>query len=279
MDLKKIYSKRDKWCHKGDFGYVLIVAGGRVYSGSPVFNAMAALRAGADLTMIICRQRAADIAASFAPDIIARPLDGDLQPKHVNKIVFLAKRFNSLIIGPGLAREPKTYKAIREIIKQVDLPIVIDAEAIRAVAESKERDILKNKKAVLTPHIEEFRVLTGEEVRPDVNDREEKVKKWAEKLGATILLKGHIDVISDGKALALNKTGSPYMTKGGFGDTLTGICGALLARGIEPFEAAAAAAFINGKAGEMAAEKYNESLLASDIFEFIPWVIKKSLGE
>ena len=272
MDLKKIYPKRNEWCHKGDFGYVLIVAGGRVYSGSPVFNAIAALRAGADLTMIICRERAANIAASFAPDIIARPLDGDLAPKHVNKIVFLSKRFNSLIIGGGLAREPKTYQAIKEIIKQVDSRVVIDAEAIRAIAE--DTDILKNKKAILTPHIEEFRVLTGEIVKPDIKDRKEKTKKWAKKLGTAILLKGHVDVISDGKQVALNESGSCYMTKGGFGDTLAGICGALLARGIEPFEAAKAAAYINGKVGEMAAEKYGEGLLASDIFEFIPRVIR-----
>ncbi len=275
MDLKKIYPERNKWCHKGDFGYVLIVAGGRIYSGSPVFNALAALRAGADLTMIVCRERGADIAASFAPDIIARPLDGDLAPKHVNKIVFLSKRFNSLIIGGGLAREPKTYKAIKEIIKQIDLPMVIDAEAIRAIAE--DTDILKNKKVILTPHIEEFRILTKETVKPDIDDRKAKVEKWAKEIGATILLKGNVDVISDGKALALNETGSPYMTKGGFGDTLAGICGALLARGIDAFEAAEAAAFINGKAGEIAAEKYGEGLLASDIFEFIPKVIKENI--
>ena len=130
---------------------------------------------------------------------------------------------------------------------------------------------------------------SGETVRANVEDRKDKVKKWAKILGCTILLKGHIDVISDGRQAALNKTGSPYMTKGGLGDTLSGILGAILARlpspgakatggqtrKIKPFEAAKAASFINGKAGEQASKKYGEGLMASDIFEFIPQVIKR----
>ena len=273
MDLKKFYPQRNPWSHKGNFGYVLIVAGSRIYSGSPVFNALGALRAGADLTMIVSCLRAADIAASFAPDLITRPLDKDLEMKHVGKIVSLAKKFDSLVIGGGLARNEKTYKAIREIISQVDLPMVLDAEAIRAAAE--EPKILENKSAILTPHAGEFKALTGEEVMPEIEDRKEKVKKWAEKLKTTILLKGHIDVISDGKEIILNETGSPLMTKGGTGDILAGTCASFLAKKFPPLEAAQAAAFINGKAGEMAAEKYAEGLLASNLLEFIPEVIKK----
>ena len=273
MDLKKFYPQRDPWSRKGNFGYVLIVAGSRIYSGSPVFNALGALRAGADLTMIVSCLRAADIAASFAPDLITRPLDRDLEMKHVGKIVSLAKKFDSLVIGGGLARNEKTYKAIREIISQVDLPMVLDAEAIRAAAE--EPKILENKNAILTPHAEEFKSLTGEEVMPEIEDRKEKVKKWAGKLKTTILLKGHIDVISDAKEIILNETGSPLMTKGGTGDILAGTCASFLAKKFPPLEAAQAAAFINGKAGEMAAEKYAEGLLASNLLEFIPEVIKK----
>jgi NAD(P)H-hydrate epimerase len=272
-DFQKIFPERNPWCHKGEFGYVLIVGGGRVYSGSPIFNAVSALRSGADLTMIITNRRAADIAANFSPDIIARPLDRDLDIKHTEKIISLSKKFDSLIIGGGLSRDNKTYKAIKELIKKIDLPMVIDAEAIRVVAEDKE--ILKNKKVILTPHTEEFRILTGEKVASEVEDRKEKVKKWAKKIGAIILLKGNVDVISDGEEVFLNETGSPFMTKGGFGDTLAGICGAMLARKINLIESAKAAAFINGKAGEMAAEIYKEGLIASDIFKFIPKAIEQ----
>ena len=272
-DFQKIFPERNEWCHKGKFGYVLIVGGGQVYSGSPIFNAVSALRSGTDLTMIVTNRRAADIAANFSPDIIARPLDRDLDIKHIRKIISLSKKFDSLIIGGGLPRDNKTYKAIKELIKKIDLPMVIDAEAIRAVAEDKK--ILENKKVILTPHIEEFRILTNESVEPNIEDRKEKVKKWAKKIGAIILLKGNVDVISDGEKVFLNKTGTPFMTKGGFGDTLAGICGAMLARKIDLIESARAAAFINGKAGEMAAEIYGEGLMASDIFEFIPKAIEE----
>jgi len=272
--LKKIYPQRNPWTHKGEHGYVLIVAGSKRYSGSPVFNAMSALRAGADLITIIGPKRAMDIAATFAPDIIAYPLNSDyLEIKHLPEILEIAKNFNSLVIGGGLGRNKKTLEAILEIIKKINLPMVIDADAIHAL--TKKKEILKNKKVVITPHILEFKVLTGEKVLPNVSDRKEKVKKWAKKLGVTILLKGHVDVISDGKRIVLNKTGSPMMTVGGMGDTLTGICGAILAKGVSPFEAAFAAAYINGKAGELAAKKYGEGVLASDIFLEIPKIIKK----
>lgn len=273
MNLKKYYPKRDPWSHKGQFGYVLVIAGSERYSGSPIFNGIAALRSGADLVTLVGPKRAMDIAASFLPDIITYPLDEELGLKHVSKILDLAKNFHSLIIGCGLNRSKETYQAIKEIIKNIDLPMVIDAEAVRAISEQKK--IVKNKKVIITPHTEEFRILTGEKLKPEIEDRKEKVKRWADKLKTVILFKGHIDVISDGKKIALNKTGSSFMTKGGFGDTLAGICGTLLARKVEPFEAAQVAAYINGRAGELACKKYREGVLASDIFEFIPLVINQ----
>lgn len=271
MDIRRIYKKRDKWSHKGDFGKVLAVSGSKVYSGSPVFNAISALRSGADLVAVVGHKRAMDITASFAPDLITYPLDSDLDMANVAEIVELSKNFDAMIIGCGLERSDDTHRAVREIIKKTSLPVVIDAEAIRAI--SGDFEMIKEKAAVITPHAEEFRVLTGEKLKPEAKDREGKALKWAKKIGATILIKGNVDVISDGNKTVFNKAGTPYMTKGGFGDTLSGICGALLARGLDPFEAAEAAAYINGKAGEMASLRYGESVLASDIFEFIPKVI------
>jgi NAD(P)H-hydrate epimerase len=131
------------------------------------------------------------------------------------------------------------------------------------------------KNFIVTPHAHEFFVLTGKKPEPDVKKRIALVKEEASKLGCIILLKGYIDVISDGKRIAINKTGSPYMTVGGTGDTLSGICGALLARKVEPFEAACAACFINGKAGELAAKKLGEGLMASDVLKEISNVLRK----
>jgi len=88
-----------------------------------------------------------------------------------------------------------------------------------------------------------------------------------------ILLKGHTDIIAYQKKIALNETGCPEMTKGGMGDTLTGICGAYLARGTDPWTAACAAAFVNGRAGELAVKEFGEGTLATDVIEMIPKAI------
>ena len=108
----------------------------------------------------------------------------------------------------------------------------------------------------------------------NLKERIKAVKKVAGDLKTTIILKGHVDIISDGKKTALNRTGSPYLTKGGCGDTLAGICGALPARGVDVFTAACAAAYVNGKAGEIAGKKFGEGLLATDLINSIPEAIR-----
>ena len=277
MNLKEIYPPREKWTHKGKNGYLLVIAGSKKYTGSPIFNALAALRAGADLVCCLGPERAMNIAAQFLPDIITFPLVGDyLRKKHLPFILKQIPKFDSLILGCGLGRSLETFQVVLEIIKKTNLPMVVDADGIRAISQEKEKisSILKEKKIVLTPHSKEFETLTGEKLTTEIGERKEKVKKWAKKLNCLILLKGHLDVISDGQEVFLNETGSPFMTKGGFGDILTGILGAILARKVNLFEAAKAASFINGQAGQLAAEKYGEGLLASDSFEIISQVIK-----
>jgi len=277
MNLKEIYPPREKWTHKGKNGYLLVIAGSKKYTGSPIFNALAALRAGADLVYCLGPERAMNIAAQFLPDIITFPLVGDcLRKKHLPFILKQIPKFDSLILGCGLGRSLETFQVVLEIIKKTNLPMVVDADGIRAISQEKEKisSILKEKKIVLTPHSKEFEILTGEKLTIEIEERKEKVKKWAKKLNCLILLKGHFDVISDGQEVFLNETGSPFMTKGGFGDILTGILGAILARKVNLFESAKAASFINGQAGQLAAEKYGEGLLASDSFEIISQVIK-----
>lgn len=273
MNLENIYASRKSKASKGDFGYVLIIAGSRIYSGSPIFNAMSALRCGADLVTIAGHKRAMDIAASYAPDIITYPLESEFGKEDIPQIMDLAKKFDALVIGGGMERSEKSFEAIRELIKEINLPMVLDAEAIRAVA--KDKTVLRGKQVVFTPNVPEFEFLTGKKAAEDIEERKRQVCFWAKELSAVVALKGNADVISDGDKTLLNRTGNAFMTKGGFGDTLAGICGALLARGAEPLAAAEAACYINGKAGELTGDKFGESLLASDMFDFLPEVIKK----
>ncbi|NIQ17392.1 MAG: bifunctional ADP-dependent NAD(P)H-hydrate dehydratase/NAD(P)H-hydrate epimerase, partial [Candidatus Aenigmarchaeota archaeon] len=129
------------------------------------------------------------------------------------------------------------------------------------------------KNFVLTPHAYEFYHISGKRPKHDILSRAKLVENFAKKIGSTILLKGAVDIISDGKQTAMNKTGNPYMTTGGTGDVLTGVCGGLLAQGVSQFKAACASAYITGKAGDLAANEKGSGLLATDIIEKIPEVV------
>ena len=273
--IKKIYKKREEWCHKYDFGSLLIIGGSKFYSGSIIFNALSAYRAGCDLVTIVAPKRAADIAASYKPDIIAYPLNCDYFSIDVlPEVLDLTKNKTAIVIGGGMTKSEKVVEFVLEFLKKVNLPCAIDADAIYAV--SRDLKVLKENH-VLLPHAYEFYLLSKAKVENNVKDRIKKIKNFIDenKIKSIILLKGHYDVIVQENKIAINKTGSVYMTKGGTGDTLAGICGALLARNVNPFDAACASAFINGKAGEYAAKKYKESLMASDLIEEIPNVLKK----
>ncbi len=270
--LKKVYKKRKSWSHKYDFGHLLIIGGSKLYSGSPVLAAMAALRTGVDLVTIIAPERAANIAASFSPDLVTYPLKGDyLNKQHLKDLLKFTKGKTAVVIGGGLWRIKPVLDTVVEYMKRVNLPCVVDADAIHAIAKSKKLNL---KNCVITPHSYEFFALSGITPTTKLEPRIQAVKRVAAEINTTILLKGNIDIISDGSRIAINKTGNPYMTVGGTGDTLAGICGSLIAQGVDCFTATCAAAYINGKAGNIAAKQLKQSLIATDLIEAIPKVIK-----
>jgi len=279
--LKEVYKKRPLDARKYDYGLLLVIGGSEFYSGSPALSALAAFRAGVDMVRIVAPKRAADIIASFTPDLAAYPLKGDwLTKEHLSTLIsmtesakIVSRGKTAVVIGGGTGRTGETQEVILEFLSQVSVPVVIDADAIHAVG--KKPEIISGKPFLITPHTYEFFVLTGKKV-VELSD-EEKIKivqEEAARLKTTILLKGRIDIISNGKEVALNKTGSPLLTVGGMGDTLAGIAGALVARGVNIFETGCAAAYINGLAGELAAKKLGESVMATDLIEEISKVIK-----
>jgi NAD(P)H-hydrate epimerase len=280
--LKDIYQPRSPSVRKYDFGILLVIGGSEFYSGSPALAALSAFRAGADMVRIAAPKRAADIIASISPNLAAYPLNEERITKKSLSILFsmtesaedVSRERAAVVIGGGLGRTEETQKAVLEYLSQVSLPLVVDADAIYAAA--KKPEILRNKPFLFTPHGYEFFILTGREIigRP-LKEQIKTVEEEARRLKTTILLKGQVDIISDGKETFLNKTHSPYMTTGGCGDTLAGICGALLARGKDPLTAAKAAAYINGRAGEICAKAKKDGLLATDLIEAIPEVISR----
>lgn len=285
--IKQVYKKRKPWAHKGQFGKLVVVAGSWIHTGSPIFVGMSAYRAGCDLVYLTGPQRAMDIAANYSPMLITKPLKGEyLEEKHVGSILTLIEnsRATAVVIGPGLWRIEQTRKAINSLVEKIELPMVLDADAIRSV--SSIRTKLKEKKILLTPHANEFLELTGSDVSENLKGRINILQKESFNLNCgqngtcplyppiSVVLKGNVDIISNGKDTILNDTGTPFMTKGGFGDTLTGIAGAILSRGTDIFTSGCSAVYINGKAGELAAKKYGEGLLPTDLIEEIPNVIR-----
>ena len=280
--LKKIYLKKPENSRKYDYGLLVVIGGSEFYSGSPALSALAAFRAGVDMVRIIAPKRAADIIASFTPDLAAYPLKGNyLTKEDLPTLISMIKGAQAVsngktavVIGGGLGRSEEVKETVIELLSQIDVPAVIDADGIYAL--EKNLNLIAERPFLLTPHLYEFFVLTGQEA--EGHSFEEKIKivqEEAKRLKTTILLKGRKDIISNGKEVAISKSGSPYLTKGGTGDTLAGIAGAFLARGISPFLAGQAAAFINGKAGELAAKKFGISLTATDLIDSIKKVLKR----
>ncbi len=274
--LKKVYSKRNLWSHKGQYGKLLVIAGSERHTGSAIFIGMAAYHAGCDLVYLTGPQRPMDVAANYSPVLITQPLEGkQLELRHISEILSMIEevRATAVVIGPGLWRSQRTREAVVGLINEINLPMVLDADAIRAI--SNDKYVLRKKKAILTPHDNEFLELSGMKVpRENLGERIKAVEKEANRIKSVIVLKGNVDVISDGSQTFLNKTGDVRLTKGGCGDTLSGICGALVSRNVESFTAACASTYINGVAGWLAARKYGESLLPTDLIEEIPNVIR-----
>lgn len=269
------YPKPKKESHKGDNGRLLIIGGGP-YTGAPALAGLAAYRIGVDLVHIATPSKTYQVIASYSPNFIVHRLEGDVfSSEDLDIVNGLTDKIDAVIIGPGLGEHPDTRKAVCEFIKGCTKPLVIDADAIKPVAGNLEG--LTNHKGILTPHAGEFKDLSGESVISDINERAQQVKSFAKKSGFTILLKGGIDIVSDGEHIKFNITGNPAMTVGGTGDVLAGLAGGMLSKGVSPFSSARIAAFTNGAAGDLAFEELGHSLMPTDIIEKIPLVLKSFL--
>ncbi|UCD14252.1 MAG: NAD(P)H-hydrate dehydratase [Thermoplasmatales archaeon] len=277
-ELYVYYPRPKKQSHKGDNGSVLVIGGGP-YVGAPALSGMAALGTGVDLVFIATPKRCWQPITSFSPSLIVTALESDcLTSADIPIIEEILDRCDAAIIGPGLGFLKETKVAIIKIVELVidkNKQLVIDADAIRPVGE--QLGIIENSQTVVTPHAGEFKELTGISLSQDIDGRIKIVKEWAEKLGITIFLKGDVDILSDGREVKLNKIHNEAMTVGGTGDVLAGIIGALLSKGVEPFNALRIAAFLNGEAGNEAFNKKSYGLLATDIIEEIPGVLKRYL--
>jgi len=262
--------------HKGDNGRVLVIGGGP-YTGAPALAGLAAYRIGADLVFLSCPENVRSTIASYSPNLITMPYPGDrLTDGSVEILLPLMQKVDAVLIGPGLGDDPVTLRAIRTLIERCSRPMVLDADALKAIAGR--LDLLRGKKGVLTPHRREMEILTGSAVPTEPNALRELAANVAAASGWTVVVKGRVDLVTDGNSTKLNRTGNPGMTVGGTGDVLSGITAGLLAKGATPFNAARMATYVNGSAGDLSFEKFSYGLLATDLLDRIPQVLRKGLA-
>jgi len=272
--LMKIIPKRNPNSRKGQNGKVLVIGGSKEYFGSPALVGLASLRSGSDLCYLLVPRFIAPVIAGYSPDLIVWSYPGDyLNNKIFSILPEIEKKVDCLVIGNGLTKKPIIKHLIREIISSWQKPVIIDADAIMPDLK------FKSKEVIFTPHVVEFERLCGCKPSNNISVRAKQVEHFAGLMEATILLKGVIDVVSDGTNTFTNNTGNAGMTVGGTGDTLAGICATFLSQGLKPVEAAAAAAFVNGAAGDSAFVKFGYSLIASDLINELPFVLKTIQNE
>jgi hydroxyethylthiazole kinase-like uncharacterized protein yjeF len=264
-DFRDLLAARPRGAHKGDFGHVLVIGGASGKAGAAAMAGLASLRGGAGLTTVACS--ALNLVA-IAPELMTAQLPD------AHTIGEISHRKTVIAIGPGLGAAPELVSLTRSLVADSSLPMVVDADALNALAQS-------NWSAgpafrVLTPHPGEMSRLTGKPV-PDIEaDRVAAARSLAMEKRVCVTLKGEHSLIafSDGR-VAINPTGTPGMATGGVGDVLTGLIAAFLAQfPDQPERAVIAAVYLHGLAGELgAAAKSEQSLIATDLLDYMPAAI------
>jgi hydroxyethylthiazole kinase-like uncharacterized protein yjeF len=276
-DVRRAVRARSVYSHKGDFGCLLIVGGSDVYSGAPALAGMAALRTGAGLVIIAAPRGTAGTIRSYSPNLIVHSLrSGVITSNDVPKVAQLLVRSDAFVLGPGIGLDRRTIQAVPLMIEsaaKLEKPMLIDADAIRAL--SGQLDLLKRANAVITPHGGEFRMISGVDVSPRWRGRLPFCTRFAARFSCVLLLKGHDTVVTDGRRVRINRTGNPGMATGGMGDVLSGVIGTFLAQGAEPFFAAAAGAYVHGRAGDLVSREKGFHMVASDLIDALPTVLKE----
>ena len=271
--------------HKGNNGRILIVGGNKDYAGAPAIAGMAAIGAGVDLVFVAAPLKAAEDIKSTSPDLIVKSLDGDkLSLNHSDEILKIAADVDAVLIGPGAGIDPETSKLFNVLVTKIKKPIVLDADALKQV----ELSLIKNRDdIILTPHIFEFKSFF--KVRNDlkldidsydfskVDENVTEFQQIARQIKGSVIVKGQNDLILSDTKFRINKSGNPGMTVGGTGDALAGIATGLFAQGLNAFDSACLAVFINGLAGDEAYGVKGNGFSATDLVSYIGSVIKNGL--
>jgi NAD(P)H-hydrate epimerase len=252
-------------------------------SGAISLSGQAALRSGAGLVTLAVPSSVLDVVASIEPSYMTIALiddDDHIAKAATETVIDLAQNATALALGPGLGRRPHLVEVVIDLYREIDKPMVVDADALFALAERKTALEKPGGPRILTPHPGEFARIVGSS--PAGQQRSTAAADLARRDAdrrTIVVLKGHNTVVTDGARFSVNRTGNPGMATGGSGDVLTGIITALLCQGLEPFDAARLGVHVHGLAGDLAAEELGQvSLIASDVIHYLPKAFRAVVG-
>ncbi len=275
--FSNLFAPREPWAHKGDFGHLLVLAGSRGKTGAAAMAGLAALRSGAGLATVASPESAVPVIASHAPELMTAPVaetpDGALAWKnlHIDRFHQVFRDKDVVAAGPGLGTEPDTVEVIRRLFDDLAQPMVVDADALNALAGTDFH--ARGRVRILTPHPGEMARLAGKPTADVQSDRVGIARAFARERELILVLKGYRTLIAcpDGRVW-VNPTGTPALATGGTGDILTGTIAGFVAQFPDRIgDAVAAAVYIHGLAGELgAAELGEKSLIATDLLRFYP---------
>ena len=282
--MRPMLHRRDRQAHKGHFGHCLIIAGSTGKTGAAALTANSAVRAGSGLVTLAVAESINPVLEMKTTEAMTAALpdagSGHLTSQAFPAIEKLLPGRDAIAIGPGLDRRPGTVALVHTLVESVFLPMVLDADALNALAE--DLDVLRRKRStsiVLTPHPGEMSRLLGTSI-PDVEAiRISVAQEFARTHGVYLVLKGARTIIaSPTGTAAINGSGNPGMATGGMGDVLTGIIVSLLGQGYTAWDACRLGVFVHGYAADMVAEEKGEiGITASDVQEKLPYAYNKLL--
>ena len=284
--MAPLLRRRDRQGHKGEFGHCLILAGSTGKTGAAALAANSAVRAGSGLVTVAVPERVHSILELKTTEAMTSPLPdsgrGYLTDSSLPAVVQLLAGKDAVALGPGLGRCPGTDAFVQGVVAVVTVPLVLDADALNALAG--DISVLQRKKSgqvILTPHPGEMSRLQGTSVADVEASRISVAREFARSHGVFLILKGARTVIASPEgAVAINGSGNPGMASGGMGDVLTGVITSLAGQGYSAWDACCLGVFIHGFAADMvAALKGEAGMTATDVLEMIPYAYKKLKGE
>jgi NAD(P)H-hydrate epimerase len=276
-EVRGLLPSRRRDAHKGTFGHLLVVGGGAGKTGAAWMAARAALRSGVGLATIAATREGQRALDAKVIESMTESFGDELDEAAAARILELCEGKDALAIGPGLGLAPKAGLLLGDILESCPVPVVLDADALTAVAAHPSALDAAQTPVVLTPHPGEMARMLGCSTADVQADRLGVSERFAREHEVTVVLKGAYTVIAEPSGRTwVNPTGNPGMATGGMGDVLTGIIGALLAQGLEPHEAARLGAYAHGLAGDAVSERVGETaLVATDVIEALPEIWRR----